>query len=123
MKTPKRDYKTPANQLAQDIEPDFFAVNYDSQEARWKRKNRVKQLKRSLEKYKHGTHLSGSVAAAYRRLQCVVRPGEHATLAEWANYLHELRRIQEHITDAISNTAIHLAYDAKRKVKERKEQE
>ena len=90
--------------------------------ARWKRKNRVKQLKRSLEKYKHGTHLSGSVAAAYRRLQSLVRPGKHATIAKWANYLHELRIIQERITDAITNTAIHLAYDAERKVKDRKEQ-
>lgn len=90
--------------------------------ARWKRKNRIAQLKRSLEKYKYGTHLSGSVAAAYRQLQCLVRPGKTATIAEWANYLKELRRIQEHISCAIANTAIVLAFDAKRKVKERKEQ-
>lgn len=45
MKTPKRDYKTPANQLAQDIELDFFEPEYHAQEARWKRKNRVRQLK------------------------------------------------------------------------------
>ena len=92
-------------------------------DTRWRRKNRIAQLKRSLEKYKHGTHLSGTVAAAYRRLQCVVRPGKNATLAEWANYLKELRRIQEHITDAISNTALCLAYDAERKAKGRKDQE
>lgn len=123
MKTPKRDYKTPANQLAQDIEPDFFAVNYDSQKARWKRKNRVKQLKRSLEKYKYGIHLSGSVAAAYRRLQRLVIPDKNATIAEWANYLNELRRCQEHIACAIATAALNLAYDAERKAKARKEQE
>lgn len=91
--------------------------------ARWKRKNRVAQLKRSLEKYKYGTHLSGSVGAAYRQLQSLVRPGKNATIAKWANYLKELRRIQEHITCAISNAAINLAYDAERKVKYRKEKE
>lgn len=48
MKTPKRDYKTPENQLAQDIESDFFEPEYHAQEARWKRKNRIKQLKRTI---------------------------------------------------------------------------
>ena len=52
MRTPKREYKTPANQLAQDIEPDFFEPDYNAQAARWKRKNRIKQLKRSLERYR-----------------------------------------------------------------------
>ena len=122
MKTPKRHYElTTMEHCATERVWDRPQEEVSAQ--RWKRKNRIAQLKRSLEKYKHGTHLSGSVAAAYRRLQCVVRPGENATLAEWATYLHELRRIQEHITDAISNTAIHLAYDAERKVKGRKEQE
>ena len=90
--------------------------------ARWKRKNRIAQLKRSLEKYKYGTHLSGSVAAAYRRLQCLARPGKNAAIVDWANYLNELRRIQEHLSFAISNTALCLAFDAERKVKGRKEQ-
>jgi hypothetical protein len=98
-----------------------FMLSSAAKSARRKRKNRVKQLKRSLEKYKYGTHLSGSVGAAYRQLQCLVRPGKTATIAEWANYLKELRQIQEHITCAIANTAIILAYDAERKVKERKE--
>lgn len=50
MKTPKRDYKTPVNQLTQDIEPDFFELDYHTQDARWKRKNRIKQLKRTIER-------------------------------------------------------------------------
>lgn len=121
MKTPKRYQNKPIPTMPEDSEPDWYAINIWCQRA--KRKNRIAQLKRSLEKFKYGTHLSGSVAAAYRRLQCVVRPGENATLAEWANYFHELRLIQERITDAITNTAIHLAYDAERKVKGRKEQQ
>ena len=48
MKTPKRNYKTPANYLSQDIEPDFFEPDYNTQAARWKRKNRIKQLKRTI---------------------------------------------------------------------------
>ena len=114
MKTPKRYPATMSVYATLD--------ELHEDRARWKRKNRVAQLKRSLEKYKYGTHLSGSVAAAYRRLQSLVRPGRHATIAKWANYLQELRIIQERITDAIANAAIVLAYDAERKVKDRKEQ-
>ena len=120
MKPPKRHYElTTMEHCATERVWDRPQEEVSAQ--RWKRKNRVKQLKRSLEKYKNGTHLSGSVAAAYRRLQCVVRPGKNAAIVEWAKYLNELRIIQERITDAISNTAIHLAYDAERKVKDRKD--
>jgi hypothetical protein len=126
MKTPKRQYTFPVDSLNYPglrgaFEGEEVPSAHALQCERWKRKNRMKQLKRSLEKYKDGTHLSGSVAAAYRRLQRAVRPGKHATITEWAKYLQELRRIQEHITHAISNTAILLAYDAERKVKDRKE--
>ena len=48
MKTPKRDYKTPSNQLAQDIEADFFESDLYAQEARWRRKNRAAQLKHTI---------------------------------------------------------------------------
>lgn len=121
MKTPKRHYElTTMEHCATERVWDRPQEEVSAQ--RWKRKNRVKQLKRSLEKYKYGTHLSGSVAAAYRRLQCVVRPGKNAAIVDWANYLNELRRIQEHLSFAISNTALCLAFDAERKVKERKEQ-
>lgn len=88
--------------------------------ARAKRKNKIAQLKRSLEKYKYGTHLSSPLAAIYRRLQCVVRPGKHASSIKWANYLNGLRMIQESITCEITNAAILLAFDAERKEKERK---
>lgn len=121
MKTPKRYQNKPIPTMPEDSEPDWYAINIWCQRA--KRKNRIAQLKRSLEKYKYGTHLSGSVAAAYRRLQCLARPGKNAAIVDWANYLNELRRIQDHITDAISNTALCLAFDAERKAKGRKEKE
>lgn len=117
MKTPKRNYFAFAP-LDMYVTPGTA----NKLSTRWRRKNRIAQLKRSLEKYKDGTHLYGSVGAAYRQLQSLVRPGKKATIAKWANYLNELRQIQEHITHAISNTAILLAYDAERKVKDRKEQ-
>lgn len=120
MKTPKRYQNKPIPTMPEDSEPDWYVINEWCQRA--KRKNRIAQLKRSLEKYKDGTHLSVSVAAAYRRLQCAIRPGKHATPTKWAKYLNELRQIQEHITAAITNTAIILAYDAERKAKLGKEQ-
>lgn len=112
MKTPKRYPATMSVYATRD--------ELRQDRARWKRKNKIAQLKRSLEKYKYGTHLSGSVAAAYRRLQSMVRPGRHAAFTKWANYLNELHQIQEHITCAITNTAILLAYDAERKSKRQK---
>lgn len=49
MKTPKRDYKLPPSLTRTDIS-DYFEPEYHAQEARWKRKNRVKQLKRTIER-------------------------------------------------------------------------
>lgn len=48
MKTPKRDYKNPADKFPGDIEPDSWEADYQMQDSRWKRKNRVKQLKRTI---------------------------------------------------------------------------
>ena len=90
---------------------------------RWKRKNRVKQLKRSLEKYKYGMHLRGDVGAAYRRLQCLVHPGSKATLAEWLTFMRELQHVQTRIQDAIANATYYVKAMAEREAKERKEQE
>lgn len=108
MKTPKRHSDTPDLIDKRDC-------------ARWKRKNRIAQLKRSLEKYKDGAHLYGSVGAAYRRLQGLVKPGKKGTIKQWLHYMRELQRIQEHITCAISNAGINVAAVAERKEKARKE--
>lgn len=118
MKTPKRYMNKPLPMLPEDNVVDDCVI--EAWCARAKRKNKIAQLKRSLGKYKYGTHLSGSVVSAYRRLQCVVRPGRHASVTKWANYLNGLRIIQESITCEITNAAILLAFDAERKEKERK---
>lgn len=118
--------KTPKRKIIPGLRPEDWPFDpphhVGDMLARWKRKNRIAQLKRSLEKYKYGTHLSGPVGAAYRQLQSLVRPGKKATIVEWVNYFKELSRIQEHISHAISNAAFILVYDAERKVKDRKEQ-
>lgn len=48
MKTPKRHYLVPPERQALDIEPDSFDEDYYLQEARFKRKNRVRQLKHTI---------------------------------------------------------------------------
>lgn len=48
MKTPKREYKNPADKFPGDIEPDSWEADFQAQESRWKRKNRVAQLKRTI---------------------------------------------------------------------------
>lgn len=48
MKTPKRHYNVPPERQALDIEPDSFDEDYYLQEARWKRKNRIRQLKNTI---------------------------------------------------------------------------
>lgn len=116
MKTPKRYQNKPLPMLPEDNVVDDWVV--ETWCARAKRKNKIAQLKRSLEKYKYGTHLSGQVRVAYRQLQSLVRPGKKATIVEWVNYFKVLHRSQEHISHAISNAAIILAYEAERKVKE-----
>ena len=48
MKTPKRHYHVPPERQALDIEPDAFDEDYYLQEARWHRKNRIRQLKHTI---------------------------------------------------------------------------
>lgn len=84
--------------------------------ARWKRKNRVKQLKRSLEKYKDGTHLRGDVGAAYRILQGLVEPHWlKGSLTEWITFMRELQIVQKRVQDAIANATYFIKVKAERK--------
>lgn len=48
MKTPKRNHKIPAELQHLDIEPDSWEEDYKQQDTRWKRKNRIAQLKRTI---------------------------------------------------------------------------
>ena len=52
MKTPTRHYHVPLELQALDIEPDAFDEHYYLQESRWKRKNRIRQLKATIARQK-----------------------------------------------------------------------
>lgn len=96
MKTPKRCYKTPAERLLLDLEPDAWEDDCHVQEARWTRKNRTARLKRSLHKYKHGTMLYGQfdLYLAYRWLQRLKKPNADADSSTWEYYHYKLRAIR-----------------------------
>lgn len=64
MKTPKRDYKKPPFTQF-DLDPDWFEDYYQQQEQRWKRKNRVKQLKATITRLRaENLHLRLELAEA-----------------------------------------------------------
>lgn len=48
MKTPKRYHKIPAERAHLDLEADIWEIDYFAQETRWKRKNKIAQLKRTI---------------------------------------------------------------------------
>lgn len=48
MKTPKRNYKIPTERQHLDMEPDSWDEYYKQQDARWKRKTRIRQLKHTI---------------------------------------------------------------------------
>ena len=88
MKTPKRYPATMSVYATRD--------ELRQDRARWKRKNRVKQLKRSLERYKEGTMLYDhfDLYLAYRWLQRLKKPGKAADSKSWENYIHHLGAIR-----------------------------
>ena len=90
MKTPKRELGMSLFDLF--AEPEKAEVKF----ARYKRKNRVKQLKRSLHRYKNGTMLGGQydLYLAYRWLQRLQKPNEAADSARWENYYYKLGAIR-----------------------------
>lgn len=94
MKTPKRE---PYNMLDIFAEPEKIPA----QHARWKRKNRIKQLKRSLRRYKNGDFLFYREKKAYLLLQKLQRPTKKANLATWDKYTFELLEIAKHINLAL----------------------
>lgn len=94
MKTPKRYQDKPIPVMPEDSEPDWYELNIWSQRA--KRKNRVKQLKHSLERYKAGTMLYDhfDLYLAYRWLQRLKKPGKAADSKSWKNYIYKLGAIR-----------------------------
>lgn len=97
MKTPKRIPTDPRCRAE-------HAPNCTSKEhARWKRKNRVKQLKRTINKYRDGTNLTfySHELHAYKRLQELKKPGKKATSDDWGVYIRSLKTIHCHLEQAI----------------------
>lgn len=90
MKTPKRYHKIPADRAHLDLEPDSWETDYHAQEARWKRRNKVKQLKHTIDKYKNGKNLfhdRGHLKSAYLRIQELGELEEGASIAECRGHL------------------------------------
>ena len=98
MKTPKRDYFYYA-------EHDMYTTpgTANKLSARWKRKNRVKQLKRSLERYKYGTMLDGQfdLYLAYKWFQRLKMPRKDADSKSWEYYRYKLGAIRGVIVSAL----------------------
>lgn len=101
MKTPKRNKENGYGAACCPYEgPNQTAFEH----ARWKRKNRIKQLKRSLERYKRGTNLPCYCHElhAYKLLQGLKKPGAKAKVNKWNFYTQRLLDIQSHIVQAIA---------------------
>lgn len=77
-------------------------------DTRWKRKNRVKQLKHTIRKYKEGTMLPELVHIryAYKWLQKLKKPTPNAEVICWHTYLAELKTIRDSINRAVEDAAI-----------------
>lgn len=76
--------------------------------ARWKRKNRVKQLKRSLHRYKYGTMLPklAALRSAYIQLQNLSKPKNMEDWPKWCLYLRQLLDVQDNIQRAIVDASM-----------------
>lgn len=101
MKTPKRYQNKPIPLMPEDNIPDYDSLEIWCQRA--KRKNRIKQLKHSLERYKEGTMLYDlfDLYIAYRWLQRLKKPGKAADSKSWEYFIYKLRAIRGVIVAAM----------------------
>ena len=98
MKTPKRTY-TP-NFL--EYGDEYYGIHSQRKKetfSRWKRKNKIKQLKRSLQRYKRIEHLPfyTPIWHACRLMLDLKRPGKNADLNEYNLYFQQLDEISIHL--------------------------
>lgn len=102
MKTPKRTpwQHTPQPCIKADGE---LRACVNEQHSRWKRKNRINQLKRSLERYKYGTMLDDQfdLYLAYKWLQRLQMPSKDADSKSWEYYRYKLGAIRGVIVSAL----------------------
>lgn len=89
MKTPKRHHElTTMEHICTEKVWDFSQEHVNAQ--RWKRKNRVKQLKRTIAKYKNGEkifHERSHLKSAYLNIQKLGELESTASLAECRGHL------------------------------------
>lgn len=106
MKTPHRDKEgvlhfEVLNHIGETIE---CTAHYQQhhQHARWKRKNRITQLKRTIARC-NGSHLPkwSPVHHAFCILKRMNHPDRKAPHSAWARYLDELELVRHHIHYAI----------------------
>lgn len=100
-----------------------FMLSSATKSARWKRKNRIAQYKRSIHRYRDCPNLPlyCHELLAYKRLQELSRPTEKAPVKKWESYVLELSEIIAHLEEA--RTWAHLAKRRKQEEEsKRKEQ-
>lgn len=101
MKTPKREqcWDVPAFYSYEYLHPNTTAYEH----ARWKRKNRIKQLKRTINRYRDCTNLPFYCQElhAYKLLQELRKPSKKATSSDWDFYIKSLRTIHNLLSEAI----------------------
>lgn len=75
--------------------------------ARWKRKNRIKQLKRTIQKYKDGTMLPelSHLKIAYKWLQKLKEPKSGSPISAWQSYLNGIRGVRNMLNIACEEAA------------------
>ena len=122
MKTPKRHYELTTMEHSA-CERVWDRPQEEVSAQRWKRKNKIAQLKRSLHKYKDGTMLPKlqALRLAYKWMQELKKPQRDAEVIHWYTYLSDLKTIQREIDRAVEDAATCLGVAIERE--ERKEQE
>lgn len=76
--------------------------------SRWKRKNRIKQLKNTIQKYKDGTMLPKlkPIRLAYKWIQELEKPKADAPVTCWCEYLSKVKSISSMINIACEDAAV-----------------
>ncbi len=107
MKTPERHYELTTMEHSA-CERVWDRPQEEVSAQRWKRKNRVKQLKHTIQKYKDGTMLPEvrPLRDAYKWLQKLQKPKEDAPIISWLNYKSAIKIIQIQIINAFEDAVI-----------------
>ena len=100
MKTPKRSYDQNLNHLVRA----HYTDKGKERRSRWKRKNRISQLKRSLSKYKGGDFLPwySYERHAYKLIQRLRRPKDEADCNKHNEYTQTLEEIVKLLSHAVA---------------------